>query len=178
MYLIFIMSLEINFIAGSFHFNTQLAETVEKKRTDEKKRKMLSEDADGEENSGNKKRKHRSRSNSDEEQPGPSFQLTPGQRKKICHPDFHCYRVDYHSVNCKLQNTDFSKVQEHLLLYISSLMCKPSKNSSWFIHSSVIFWKQYISGMHVKSHTAKTNVSVPMQNKYWGIFRAASLGFV
>lgn len=99
MLIVFSMTYYIVGIAGSYHFDTQLPETMEKEWTDEKKRKELSEDE--EENSRNKKKKQSTCSN-EEEQPDPSSQLITGQRKKskkICHPDFHCYGVHYHSVN-------------------------------------------------------------------------------
>ncbi|XP_062294070.1 nuclear body protein SP140-like protein [Scomber scombrus] len=72
---------------GSFHFYTQLPEKVEQEETDERKRKGTSEDEEGEEkqaSSAKKKRKQRRRSGCDleEEQPGPSSQLTPSHNKK------------------------------------------------------------------------------------------------
>ncbi|XP_040917672.1 nuclear body protein SP140-like protein isoform X2 [Toxotes jaculatrix] len=79
---------------GSFHFDSQLPETVEEEGTAEGKRKELPEDEEEEEEQvrsvKKKKRKQRSRSMCDddeEQQPGPSSQLTPGRgkkSKKIC----------------------------------------------------------------------------------------------
>lgn len=71
---------------GSFHFDTQLPENVEKEETDKRKRKEPSEDEEGVEKQASsvKKKRKRNRSvcNSEEEQPGPSSQLTTGQKKK------------------------------------------------------------------------------------------------
>ncbi|XP_045930106.1 nuclear body protein SP140 isoform X3 [Micropterus dolomieu] len=71
---------------GSFHFDIQLPEKGESEETDEGEWKELSEDEEGEEkkaNSVKKKRKLRSSSVCyEDEQAGPSSQLTPGQRKK------------------------------------------------------------------------------------------------
>ncbi|XP_018523280.1 nuclear body protein SP140-like protein isoform X2 [Lates calcarifer] len=70
---------------GSFHFNKQLPERVDKEETD--KRKELSEDEEKEEeqvNSVKKRRKQRRRSvcDDEEQQPGPSSQLTPASPMK------------------------------------------------------------------------------------------------
>ncbi|XP_041813393.1 nuclear body protein SP140-like protein [Chelmon rostratus] len=74
---------------GSFHFDIQLPERVEKEKekADEGKRKELSEEEEeGEKkaNSTTKKRKKKSKHTCDEEeeQAGPSSPLTPGRRKK------------------------------------------------------------------------------------------------
>ncbi|XP_056256950.1 nuclear body protein SP140-like protein isoform X1 [Seriola aureovittata] len=69
---------------GSFPFNTQLPEKLEKEETDDRKRKKLSEEEEEQVKSTKKKRNLRSRSACDDEelQPGPSSQLTPGQKKK------------------------------------------------------------------------------------------------
>uniref|UniRef100_A0A3B4T9D1 SP110 nuclear antigen, tandem duplicate 1 n=1 Tax=Seriola dumerili TaxID=41447 RepID=A0A3B4T9D1_SERDU len=71
---------------GSFPFNTQLPEKLEKEETDDRKRKKLSEEEEEEEqvNSTKKKRNRRSRSVCDDEelQPGPSSQLTPASPLK------------------------------------------------------------------------------------------------
>lgn len=87
MYLIFAIYMDVNAIAGSFHFGTQLPEKVEKEEKDKGKRKELSEHEEGEkkkENSAKKKRKQRRKSvcDEEEEQAGPSSPVTPGQRKK------------------------------------------------------------------------------------------------
>lgn len=70
---------------GSFDFNAQLPERVEKAETDKGKRKELSkEDKEDKKNakSVKKRRKLSSVSDDEDEQPGPSTQLTPGQKKK------------------------------------------------------------------------------------------------
>ncbi|KAM4530536.1 uncharacterized protein PAE49_022997 isoform 2-T2 [Odontesthes bonariensis] len=69
---------------GSFHFEPKLPEKVEREERDKRERLALSEGEEMKANSGMKKRKLRgvSTSNDEEEQPGPSSQLTPRQRKK------------------------------------------------------------------------------------------------
>lgn len=83
------ISVDINLIAGSFHF-TQLPKRVDKEDTSRGKRKELSEDEEEEEeeekktNSVKKKRKQRRRRVCDEEkeQASPSSPVTPGQRTR------------------------------------------------------------------------------------------------
>lgn len=89
MCLMFNISTDMTAIAGSFHFDIQLPERVEKEKekADEGKRKELSEEEEeGEKkaNSTTKKRKKKSKHTCDEEeeQAGPSSPLTPGRRKK------------------------------------------------------------------------------------------------
>ncbi|XP_041825780.1 nuclear body protein SP140-like [Melanotaenia boesemani] len=64
---------------GSFQFDTPLPERVEKEERDKKERLSPSENKEKQAKSEKKKRKLRS---DDDEQPGPSAQLTPGQRRK------------------------------------------------------------------------------------------------
>ena len=80
------ISVDINLIAGSFHF-TQLPERVDKEDTGRGKRKELSEDEEEEEkktNSVKKKRKPRRKRvcEEEEEQARPSSPVTPGQRTR------------------------------------------------------------------------------------------------
>ncbi|XP_039980033.1 nuclear body protein SP140-like protein isoform X2 [Xiphias gladius] len=74
-------------VDASLHFDTQLPEKVAREETQIRKRKELSEDETEEVkqvNSVKKKRKQKSRSvyDDEEQQPGPSSELTAGRRKK------------------------------------------------------------------------------------------------
>ncbi|XP_061568408.1 nuclear body protein SP140-like protein [Cololabis saira] len=72
---------------GSFHFGTKIPERVEKREKDKRKQQKLSEDEETEANSVTKKMKLRKKSICEDEQPGPSSQITPNPKKrkeKIC----------------------------------------------------------------------------------------------
>lgn len=73
------VSIDINAIAGSYHFDIQLPERIENEETGESE-----EEEEEKSNPVTKKRKLRSRSVCDEEgEPAsPSSKLTPGQKKK------------------------------------------------------------------------------------------------
>ncbi|XP_072224491.1 uncharacterized protein [Leuresthes tenuis] len=71
-------------IHGTFHFDPKLPEKVERTEREKREKLALSENEEMNANAGKKRRKLRSMSTSNDEaeQPGPSSQLTPRQRKK------------------------------------------------------------------------------------------------
>uniref|UniRef100_UPI003AAA474F uncharacterized protein sp100.1 isoform X2 n=1 Tax=Centroberyx gerrardi TaxID=166262 RepID=UPI003AAA474F len=81
-----------NLMDGSFQFSSKLPERVEKEEREGKKRKEPAEDEEGEGKegkTGKKKKKQRTGSVcDDEEQPGPSSQSTPSQKKKLQKPSY------------------------------------------------------------------------------------------
>ncbi|KAM7372277.1 hypothetical protein PAMP_009456 [Pampus punctatissimus] len=78
-----LLMLRKSLMDGSFHFDTQLPEKVEKEGTDRKKSKEPSEDEGKEKQVGSvKKKRKQSRSDLEEEQPGPSSQLTSDPKKR------------------------------------------------------------------------------------------------
>ncbi|KAM4634615.1 uncharacterized protein sp100.1 isoform 2-T2 [Polymixia lowei] len=75
---------------GPFQFYEKLPEKVEEEEKEDKKRKEPPEDGEEkQEKKGQKKRRQRSGSVTDpEEQPGPSSQLTSGQRRRVRKPSY------------------------------------------------------------------------------------------